>query len=697
MKKIIFIYFLFLVSFAAKSQKVTVQVIKTEKAALSDWQIMDEKYRIVFSGNEYFRDDSVTFSLEANTRYFLQISVTEIFNPDTILYTLVLDNEPVILIKSDSGSGDHLFPFFTGIRNDDNKITGGTTAPISDFPWQVYLISGKSTCGGSIISDTWILTAAHCTKDDSGNPVPAAQMSVKAGANNPFNVLEGQTYFVSEVIVNEGFDHQTLLNDIALLKLKQPINYVNATPIKLVTSEDVAYGATDPGVMSWVTGWGLTHVNPDVFPISLQKVQLPIITNAQASTVWRTIPSTDIMAGYLNGNRDACNGDSGGPMVVPVIDEYKLAGVVSWGSQNCDTYGAYTRVSGFESWIRANTGIVKEFRPPVPWGDTLVCQGEVSSPYSVTNVSGAYFYEWRILPADAGVVSGNSANATVLWNSGFTGSATLILRVTINNKVSEWSRLNLKVVLNTTLVSQSGDNVICAGKPITLVAGAKGYNLNYKWYKNSTLVQSGPSPELTLASTTTDDSGSYSCEIVGYCGTVFSGTMNLTVHPLTRIYYISPDIQAPFGKNVTLEVNSEGHDLVYQWQKNNILLDNSYTSLLFLNDLNANDIGLYQATVTGTCGTEISDTIYVYVKKASGTNEPEVLLWPTITREEFNVALSSDTYYNINIYNSIGKIIRGLTGCRYDTKITVNTLPKGLYIVVVFNREIRKSVKLIIE
>ena len=679
------------------SQKVTVQVIKTEKTALSDWQIMDEKYRIVFSGDEYFRNDTVTFSLEANKRYFLQISVTEMFNRDTILYTLALNNEPVILIESDLESGDHLFPFFTGIRNENNKITGGTTAPISDFPWQVYLISGNSACGGSIISDTWILTAAHCAMDDSGNPVPAARMSVIVGANNPFNGLEGQTYYVSEVIVNEGFNHQTLLNDIALLKLKQSINYLNATPIKLVTSDDVAYGATDPGVMSWVTGWGLTNVSPNIFPTSLQKVQLPIITNAQASTVWHSIPSTDIMAGFLNGNRDACNGDSGGPMVVPVIDEYKLAGIVSWGSQNCNTYGAYTRVSGFESWIRSNTGIVKEFRPPVPEGDTLVCQGEVSSRYSISNVSGASVYEWKILPADAGVVSGNTANTTIFWNTGFSGSATLILRVTVNNKVSEWSRLNLKVVLNTTLVSQSGDNVICAGKPITLVAGAKGYNLNYKWYKNSILVQSGPSPELTFVSTTTDNSGSYSCEIVGYCGTVFSHTMNLTVHPLTRIYYISPDTQAPFGKDVILEVSSEGHDLVYQWQKNNILLDNSNTSRLLLNDLNANDIGLYQATVTGTCGTEISDTIYVYVKRASGTNEPEVLLWPTITREEFNVALSSDTYYNINVYNTIGKIIREETGCRYSTKITVNTLPKGLYIVVVFNREFRKSVKLIIE
>ena len=291
-------------------------------------------------------------------------------------------------------------------------------------------------------------------------------MSITVGATNP--QAEGQTYFVSEVIVNEGFNASTLLNDIALLKLTQPINYTNATPIKLVTSDDVAYGATDPGVMAWVTGWGLTKANSSVLPTSLQKVQLPIITNTQASTVWNTIPSTDIMAGYLNGNKDACNGDSGGPLAVPVIDAYKLAGIVSWGSSSCNTYGAYTRVSDFESWIRLKTGIAKEYWPPAPAGDTLICKGDASGSYSVGNIPGATLYEWRLLPSNAGVVSGNSANATVLWNTGFTGSATLIVRVTINNKVSEWSRLNLKVVLNTKLLSQSGDTVICAKQPITL-------------------------------------------------------------------------------------------------------------------------------------------------------------------------------------------------------------------------------------
>ena len=67
------------------------------------------------------------------------------------------------------------------------------------------------------------------------------------------------------------------------------------------------------------------------------------MSNTQASTVWPDIAPSDVMAGFRNGNKDACNGDSGGPMVVPVDNEYKLAGLVSWGSGNCDTYGAYTQ------------------------------------------------------------------------------------------------------------------------------------------------------------------------------------------------------------------------------------------------------------------------------------------------------------------------------------------------------------------
>ncbi|HUX57918.1 MAG TPA: trypsin-like serine protease [Bacteroidales bacterium] len=695
MKNIIFIALFCFIPFSVFSQKVTVQIIKVENAALSEWQILDAEDNILFSGDESFINDSVDFTLKANKRYYLHISVCEIYVPDRILYTLSLNDEPIILIKSDIESGDHLYPFFTGIRNSDAKITGGTDALISDFPWQVYYISGTYLCGGSIIDENWILTAAHCTKNSFGSPIPAIDMSVIAGATNPYNVLDGQRYYVSEVIVNEGYDSQTLENDIALLKLEQPIDIINTAPIRLITSDDVSDGATDPGVMSWVTGWGLTRVDPNVFPSNLQKVQLPIVSNDQAATVWSSIPSTDLMAGYLNGNKDACNGDSGGPLAVPLFDDYKLAGVVSWGSADCDTYGAYTRVSDFETWIREKTGIAKEYKPPPPVGDTLICQGVVSSHYSIEKLLDATAYGWKVFPSEAGIIFENSENASIYWNTSFTGSATLVVRVTIDGTVSEWSRLDLKVILNTQLLSQSVDTVICAGQPITLNVGAAGYDLTYNWYKNNQVVQSGSSEQLYISSTSIYDSGDYICEIEGLCGVEYSGIIKLTVHPLTMISNISQNFEVPFGNDVTLEVDAEGHDLYYQWQKDDIPIENSNTSQLLLYNLNATNIGLYRTTVSGTCGTEISDTVYVYVKKTDYSVEPEVFLWPSITSDEFNVALSNDEYYSVYLFNSMGNMIRELTNCRYQTTVNVSNDPGGIYFISVFNNNFRKSLKLI--
>ena len=695
MKKILFIPLLWLVQFSIMAQKVSIELIKTENASASEWQVLDEHYRPVFSSYEYFREDPVFFTLEANMRFFLQISVYEIYNADTSLYSLLLNGEPIMLISSKIEPGDHFYPFFTGIKTPEVKITGGTSADISDFPWQVYFESGIYTCGGSIISENWVVTAAHCTKNSNGSAISASDMAVEVGANNPRNGLEGKKYYISEVIVHEDYNNNTLENDIALLKLKEPLNFENAKPIKLILAEDVAEGATDPGVMSWVTGWGLTSVRPSVYPTSLQKVQLPIVTNTQAATVWKSIPETDIMAGFLNGNKDACSGDSGGPLVVPVSDEYKLAGIVSWGSSNCNTYGGYTRVSCFETWIRTKTGMPKEYIPPAPVGDTIICQGTESGQYSIELLPDASVYEWKLLPEEAGVILWDSANATVLWDKDYTGSVTVKLRVTINNIASEWSKLNAKIVKNTKLLSQSSDTTLCAGQPISLNANAEGYKLIYNWYQNNSLVQSGASGQMNIPITSTDNSGNYICETAGTCGIVFSNNVKLIVLPLTRIAYISPDIEVPFGNDVTLEVNGEGHDLMYQWQKDTELLDNTNTPLIVLHNVNATDIGLYQTTLTGTCGTVLSEKIYVYVRKENSSEESEVFLWPTITSNEFSVALSNDEYYDICLFNTLGKLMKEQINCRYQSTINVITIPRGVYIIKIYNKKFSKLFKVI--
>jgi len=697
MKSAIVIFILNLVAIAAFSQKVKVDVIKNEAAAVSEWQILDDKFVPVFSGDEYFRSDSVSLNLDADKRYFLSLSVTGISDKNGVIYTLILNGEPLILVKSDIGTGDHFLPFFTGVRSSDTKITGGTNAAISDFPWQVYLTTGDSYCGGTIIANNWILTAAHCTKNSLGNPIPAASMAVKVGANNPRNAIDGQIYNVSEVIVHNNYNAQTREFDIALLKLQQPVNYPNALPIKFITPEDVGYGATDPGVMSWVTGYGAYRINPIAVPPNLLKVQLPIVTNAQASTVWPSIPLTSMMAGYKTGNIDACFGDSGGPLVVPVVDEYKVAGIVSWGSANCNSYGGYTRVSLFESWIREKTGIVKEYRPSAPVGDTLVCQGTVLSQYSVAPITGASSYEWSISPSDAGTVSSGSASATVTWNTAFTGSATLLMRVTINNTLSEWSQLDLQVVLNTRLLSHSRDTVICAEQPVLLDVKAEGYNLSYKWYRDGILVPSGSSSQLYFTESTIGNTGSYVCMISGYCGTINSSAIQLTVHPLTKITYVSLDVEVPFGDDVTLEVNSDGHNLSYQWEKDGVPFEDSNTPVFSHLSLNASDIGLYRTTVTGTCGTEISDNVYVYVRRSANSGLPEVYLWPSVTSDEFNVALSNDDTYTVSVFNTGGQLVNELTNCRYQVTINISTKARGTYIVRVFNRRVSKSLNIIKE
>ena len=695
MRQTLFIILISLIALPGVSQKVSVKVTNAKKPAITGWQILDDRNMPVYSGSQFLSEDSIFFSLEANRRYFMEVSLSDIYDRDTIIYILFINNEPILSITSDISPGDHFFPFFTGIRQEQTKITGGTSTSISEYPWQVFYESGNYTCGGSIISGDWIITAAHCTEDDFGNIIPASQMDIIVGANNPRDPLDGKKYKVRQVIRHENFDHQTLNNDIALLKLEAAINFENATPIRLVSRIDSASGATDPGVMGWVTGYGLTKVSPPAVPATLQEVQLPIISNAVASSVWPDIPPTDLMAGYRNGNKDACSGDSGGPLVVPVDNEYKLAGIVSWGSSNCNTYGAYTRIANFETWISSKTGIEISYAPPVPAGDSIVCQGVATSLYNVAAIDGVTSYEWQLLPSGAGTILGNSEHASVTWNQGFTGAATVKLRVTKFNIVSYWSALTVHIALNNKLVSQSNDTIICAGAPLTLRVVSEGYNLNYSWFRNDNIIKSGTSPDLQFTNSTKDSSGIYRCNINGSCGDVISPEINLTVLPVTAIEYITPDTQVAFGDDITIEVTADGHNLLYQWLKDGDQIPAGSLPDLSLPDVNASATGLYRVMVSGSCGELLSKNVYIYVTIMENHTDPEIFVWPTIVNSDFNIALSDDRNYNLLLYNSVGKLIKEKRNCQYKTNLNIGNISHGVYIITVYGRNFRKSVKLI--
>lgn len=154
-----------------------------------------------------------------------------------------------------------------GTKSASDRIVGGTNADKNEFPWQVILFAGNSLCGGSIIDDQWILTAAHCV-----NGIGANQVSVIVGEHNR-DAVEGEELFaVSEVIVHEDYVSNPPSNDYALLKLNDKIDFgsseYSANRICMPSlSNEKYYGQT-----ATVSGWGTTTEGGQAARI-LQKVR----------------------------------------------------------------------------------------------------------------------------------------------------------------------------------------------------------------------------------------------------------------------------------------------------------------------------------------------------------------------------------------------------------------------------------------
>ena len=229
------------------------------------------------------------------------------------------------------------------------SIVGGSAANIADFPWQVSLQSGGHFCGGSILNQSWILTAAHCVEGTS-----ASSLRVRAGATTWST--GGQLRAVSRVIVHPSYNgDETRGFDIALLQLSSPLSYTTTVqPIRLVTAQEDAQGATAASTVATVSGWGATREGGRGSS-TLLAVSIPIVSNAQAAQLYRIpMPASVLTAGLVGqGGADSCQGDSGGPLVVQSAAGPRQAGVVSWGfgCGRAQYPGVYTRVSSYQSWL----------------------------------------------------------------------------------------------------------------------------------------------------------------------------------------------------------------------------------------------------------------------------------------------------------------------------------------------------------
>jgi secreted trypsin-like serine protease len=229
------------------------------------------------------------------------------------------------------------------IKPFNRRIVGGENTDIKQHPWQVALqFNGRFFCGGSVIGQKWIVTAAHCFAYST----QGSDWRAKAGVSH--YSTQGVWSEVERVIVHENYDSQTNENDIALIKLK--LSAAGRVIPLAAASLQVPVGQPLE-----VTGWGATEELGEGSK-DLLKASVPVADmtacNVPSAYSGRIRPSM-ICAGYREGGVDACQGDSGGPLVWNTSDGPVLVGVVSWG-EGCARklkYGIYTRVSDYRDWI----------------------------------------------------------------------------------------------------------------------------------------------------------------------------------------------------------------------------------------------------------------------------------------------------------------------------------------------------------
>ncbi|XP_037319265.2 serine protease 27-like [Pungitius pungitius] len=238
-----------------------------------------------------------------------------------------------------------------------NRIVGGQNAPVGAWPWQVDIqSSGAHICGGSIITESWILSAAHCF----ANPSDVASYTIYAGRYqlNGFNANQ-MTRSVTQVVIPTGYTEPHQGKDLALVQLSSPVTWSDY--IQPVCLPDA--GTLFPSdMLCYVTGWGYTRENvPLAGAGTLQEVQVPIVSQSSCQSMYATNPtepvdilSDMICAGFAQGGKDSCQGDSGGPLVCSMVNgTWVQAGVVSFGvgCARPNQPGVYARVTTFSSII----------------------------------------------------------------------------------------------------------------------------------------------------------------------------------------------------------------------------------------------------------------------------------------------------------------------------------------------------------
>ncbi|CRL05180.1 CLUMA_CG018056, isoform A [Clunio marinus] len=238
-------------------------------------------------------------------------------------------------------------------------IVGGVKAKPGEFPHMAAIgypnLNGDLSfkCGGSLISEYFVLTAAHCSVADRTSPSVVRLGDLNLSIRD--QGLPEVDIPIDSFISHESYNKKTRENDIALIKMKQAATF--SDDIRPACLQQTQTIEKEKAI---ATGWGYTEVAGSTSDI-LQKVQLDIIDNQKCKSVYDDednykIYDSQMCAGVLAGGKDTCGGDSGGPLQITVGNKcvFGIVGVTSYGSTFCGSRnapGIYTRVSSYIDWI----------------------------------------------------------------------------------------------------------------------------------------------------------------------------------------------------------------------------------------------------------------------------------------------------------------------------------------------------------
>uniref|UniRef100_A0A8K9WLK4 Transmembrane serine protease 7 n=1 Tax=Oncorhynchus mykiss TaxID=8022 RepID=A0A8K9WLK4_ONCMY len=233
------------------------------------------------------------------------------------------------------------------------RVVGGINALEGEWPWQVSLhFSGYLYCGASVLSSDWLISAAHCfSRDRLSDP---RQWSAHLGM-----LYQGSARHVAEIqriVVHEYYNRLTFDYDIALLQLRSPwppsLSFLIQPVCLPATSQTLTHAHR-----CWVTGWGYRSEEGERQNHGYTEFEVSVLDQSECKRRYGPVSPRMLCAGVPSGQRDACRGDSGGPLScwAPGSEgRWFLTGIVSWGA-GCgrpNLPGVYTRVNKFTTWIQ---------------------------------------------------------------------------------------------------------------------------------------------------------------------------------------------------------------------------------------------------------------------------------------------------------------------------------------------------------